>query len=132
MHIVPVYAIIKPHWNSSSCADVRGLCEIRNQFLCKQVCSFNGEDGVYMKKRILASLLALCLMGGMLPTAALASEPDITMPTTERKLEKNNGAPANRAPLLLHLQEQREISQNHYWFVRGKKILLPVALAEKI
>ena len=51
-----------------------------------------------MKKRILASLLALCLMGGMLPTAALASEPDITMPTTERKLEKNNGAPANRAP----------------------------------
>ena len=98
MHIVPVYAIIKPHWNSSSCADVRGLCEIRNQFLCKQVCSFNGEDGVYMKKRILASLLALCLMGGMLPTAALASEPDITMPTTERKLEKNNGAPANRAP----------------------------------
>lgn len=27
-----------------------------------------------MKKRILASLLALCLMGGMLPTAALASE----------------------------------------------------------
>ena len=112
MHIVPVYAIIKPHWNSSSCADVRGLCEIRNQFLCKQVCSFNGEDGVYMKKRILASLLALCLMGGMLPTAALASEPDITMPTTERKLEK--------------------ISQNHYWFVRGKKILLPVALAEKI
>ena len=51
-----------------------------------------------MKKRILASLLALCLMGGMLPTAAMASEPDITMPTTERKLEKNNGAPANRAP----------------------------------
>lgn len=51
-----------------------------------------------MKKRILASLLALCLMGGMLPTAALASEPDITMPTTERKLEKNNGAHANRAP----------------------------------
>ena len=51
-----------------------------------------------MKKRFLASLLALCLMGGMLPTAALASEPDITMPTTERKLEKNNGAPANRAP----------------------------------
>lgn len=51
-----------------------------------------------MKKRILASLLALCLMGGMLPTTALASEPDITMPTTERKLEKNNGAPANRAP----------------------------------
>ena len=51
-----------------------------------------------MKKRILASLLALCLMGGMLPKAALASEPDITMPTTERKLEKNNGAPANRAP----------------------------------
>ena len=51
-----------------------------------------------LTKRILASLLALCLMGGMLPTAALASEPDITMPTTERKLEKNNGAPANRAP----------------------------------
>lgn len=51
-----------------------------------------------MKKRILASLLVLCLMGGMLPTVALASEPDTTMPTTERKLEKNNGAPANRVP----------------------------------
>ena len=51
-----------------------------------------------MKKRILASLLALCLMGGMLPTAALASEPDTTMPTTEQKSEKNNGAHANRAP----------------------------------
>ena len=58
-----------------------------------------------MKKRILASLLALCLMGGMLPTAALASEPDITMPTTERKLEKNNGAPANRA----HLRRKSDV-----------------------
>ena len=84
-----------------------------------------------MKKRILASLLALCLMGGMLPTAALASEPDITMPTTERKLKRTMGRPLTVRPLLLHLQEQRKFSEP--LLVRaGKKILLPVALAEKI
>ena len=31
------------------------------------------------------------------------------------------GRPLTVRPLLLHLQEQREISQNHYWFVRGKE-----------
>ena len=51
-----------------------------------------------MKKRILASLLALCLMGGMLPPAVLAAEPDTTMSTTEQKLEKNDEEPANHAP----------------------------------
>ena len=51
-----------------------------------------------MKKRILASLLALCLMGGMLPPAVLAAEPDTTMSTTGQKLEKNDEEPANHAP----------------------------------
>lgn len=51
-----------------------------------------------MKKRILASLLALCIMGGMLPTASLAAEPGITTLTTEQKLNKDDGEPANRAP----------------------------------
>ena len=50
-----------------------------------------------MKKRILASLLALCIMGGMLPTASLAAEPGITTLTTEQKLNKDDGEPANRA-----------------------------------
>ena len=51
-----------------------------------------------MKKRILASLLSLCLVGGMLPPAVLAAEPDTTMSTTEQKLEKNDEEPANHAP----------------------------------
>lgn len=50
-----------------------------------------------MKKRILASLLTLCIMGGMLPTASLAAEPGITTLTTEQKLNKDDGEPANRA-----------------------------------
>lgn len=85
-----------------------------------------------MKKRILASLLALCLMGGMLPTAALASEPDTTMPTTEQKSEKNNGAHANRAPSAPASAGAEGNFSEPLLVVRGKKILLPVALAEKI
>ena len=73
------------------------MSTVKNQFLRKQICSFHREDGVYMKKRILASLLALCIMGGMLPTASLAAEPGITTLTTEQKLNKDDGEPANRA-----------------------------------
>ena len=47
-----------------------------------------------MKKRILASLLTLCIMGGMLPTASLAAELDATQPATTQQLEEET----TRAP----------------------------------
>lgn len=47
-----------------------------------------------MKKRILASLLTLCIMGGMLPTVSLAAELDATQPATTQQLEEET----TRAP----------------------------------
>lgn len=50
-----------------------------------------------MKKRILASLLALYFMGAMLLPAVLAAEPDTTMSTIGQKLEQSDEVPANHA-----------------------------------
>ena len=53
-----------------------------------------------MKRRIIASLLSLCLVGGLLPTTALAAEFDATQPTTEQKqVEKDTGTPVDAGTL---------------------------------
>ena len=73
-----------------------------------------------MKKRILASLLALCFMGGMLPTTMLAAKPDTTISTAEQKLEKNDEAHANRTPSAPAFAGAEENSSEHVLVSAGE------------
>ena len=47
-----------------------------------------------MKKRILASLMALCLLVGLIPTAAFAVEPEDSVPTVPAAEETSEQAGA--------------------------------------